>query len=138
MVHLDPVQARSNIRLGSSGETGIGPLLLLIEPEPVVGLDLADALRGAGLRVFGPLPDAASGLTLLPHVSPNYVVIGLLQGDEAGANLIVSLRLRSIPFVAHGSPDATGGVPVGALLYEPVLAQDIVASVLALPDGRAE
>lgn len=115
-----------------AGEAGIGPLVLLIEPDPVLGLDLADALASAGLHAFGPVPDAASGLTLLAHLAPDYVVLGLPRRDEAGVNLLEALRQRGIPFVAHGTPDGTAELSDDILLLEPVLAQDVV-EMLTLP-----
>ncbi|WP_342153394.1 hypothetical protein [Methylorubrum sp. SB2] len=115
-----------------SGEAGIGPLVLLIEPDPILGLDLADALAGAGLHAFGPVPNAASGLTLLPHLAPDYVVLGLPRRDEASASLLEALRQRGIPFVAHGTPEGTAELPADILLREPVLAQDVVEMLTPL------
>ncbi len=133
MMLLDPDHPKPNTRVGlSSGEAGIGPLVLLIEPDRILGLDLADALVSAGLHAFGPLPDAASGLALLPHLAPDYVVLGLPRRDEASESFVQALRLRGIPFVAHGTSDSTAELPADIFLHEPVLAQDVVETLAPL------
>lgn len=107
--------------------------VLLIEPNPVIGLDVTDALVTAGLRTLAPVPDAASALLLLPHLQPDCVVFGQEQLDEVSGILLQALRRRGVPVVLHASPGIRSAYAVGSedvlVLSRPAWSGDVVEAV---------
>ncbi len=51
------------------------PLCIIVEDDPQVGLDLADALDEAGFFVAGPLTSGQSALDWLARFSPDVAVV---------------------------------------------------------------
>lgn len=73
--------------------------VLLVEADPVVGLDLADALEAAGYRVTGPIRTAAEAEMSLSHRIPALAVLDFTEVDGAGSRLARTLHRRGVPFL---------------------------------------
>lgn len=116
-------------------------LVLLAETDPVIGLDLADALEAAGYQVTGPIRTAAEAEAWLALWHPIAAVIDATLADGAGAALARVLRERSIPFLVHGS--AIGSDQIGEPLFgapylsRPAWHRDVVGLLIQLPQSRS-
>lgn len=118
--------------------------VLLVQTDPIVGLDLADALMDAGYCVSDPAWTAAEAERCLSHRKPSPAVIDLATAD--GARLARTLRRRGVPFLVcteRGStPDPSAeftaefaDVPC---LTKPTWHRDVIATMdqLAVRAGR--
>ena len=79
------------------------PVVLLTEADPVIAVDLKDALERAGYRVLGPVTTMAGALLLLEQDGPTLAVIDTVLKDGRCTDLARALRQRSIPFLIHSS-----------------------------------
>lgn len=75
--------------------------VLLVDDEPLIGLDLSDTLVGAGYKVIGPASTVATALSLLDRQTPRYAVIDLKVRDGPCVDLARQLRRRNVPFIVH-------------------------------------
>jgi CRP-like cAMP-binding protein/CheY-like chemotaxis protein len=76
-------------------------VLLLTEADPVIAVDLKDALERANYRVLGPVTTVAGALLLLEQDSPTLAIIDAVLTDGRCTDLARALRQRSIPFLVH-------------------------------------
>ncbi len=117
------------------GQPDRDDVILLVEADPVVGLDLADALESAGYRVAGPVRTVAEAETCLADRRPALAVLDL--GTKDGARLACTLRQRGVPFLvcaeqtggadpSVGFMDALTGVPS---LAKPAWHRDVVLTM---------
>ncbi len=60
-------------------------LVLLAEADPLIGLDVADALETAGYRVAGPLRTAVEVEAWLDRWTPALAVIDVQLADRSSA-----------------------------------------------------
>ena len=117
------------------------PMVLLTEADPLVGLDLSDALARAGYRVIGPVATAAQALRRLEEEQPTLAVIDVLLKDGRCSALARGLRARGVPFLVHSvcrrdqrlTVDFQG-VP---WLSKPALPTDVIASLDELVPAAA-
>ncbi|WP_138934270.1 response regulator [Roseovarius arcticus] len=88
-----------------------GCLILVVEDEPLVGLDVTMSLEQAGADVLGPFPTSAKALeaigALATGLSLNSAVLDVNLGDHTCEAVAKKLATLSIPFVFH-----TGNIPV--------------------------
>jgi len=86
-----------------------GLTILIVEDEPIVGLNLAFTVEDLGGRVAGPVATVAEAIELLPHIHASGAVLDGRLADRDVTPLAVDLAARGIPFVVHsgtGLPDA--------------------------------
>jgi CRP-like cAMP-binding protein/ActR/RegA family two-component response regulator len=109
------------------------PIVLLAEPDAMVGIDLSDTLEQAGYRVLGPYPTALEALAAMEHESPTLAIIDVVLRDGDCTVLEHALRQRGIPFLVHSGlqqdePRALNfqGVP---WLTKPAAPRDVVTLV---------
>ncbi len=112
-------------------------LVLVAETDPILGLDLADALETAGYHVVGPLRTAAAVEAWLAGWTPALAVLDVQLAGRSSATAAAVLRRRQIPFVVHTAsaihetlPDAFAGAP---RLCKPAWTRDIVDLLAQLP-----
>jgi DNA-binding response OmpR family regulator len=77
-----------------------GLIVLVLEDEPLVSLDVVDALKsvGAGVRAAATVDSA---LQLLDEIAPSVAVLDInLVGDECG-RVCQRLWERGVPFMFH-------------------------------------
>jgi DNA-binding response OmpR family regulator len=111
------------------------PLCLIVEDDPQVGLDLADALEEAGFFVAGPLTSGQSALDWLARFSPDVAVVAPVLKDGVAGNLIGELHKQGVPFLVY--PANTLSESLRALASASWLNQtgsmgDIIQALMAL------
>jgi len=76
-----------------------GKRFLVVEDEPLIGLDIVAALESAGVSVVGPIASPEGALRSLDEVSFDGVLLDAnLRGESAG-DVAAALTRRKIPFV---------------------------------------
>jgi DNA-binding response OmpR family regulator len=116
---------------------------LLVEDNPLVGLDLADALDGRGYYVAGPFTLGREACDWLEQFTPDVAIVDLMLKDGRCTDVIRELRARAIPFLIHsGSSASQSPLRVEAAipwLEKPVSLPVIEAALRKLlrPPGRA-
>ena len=120
------------------------PTVLLTESDPVVGLDLADALEKAGYRVLGPVQTTAEALSLLETQTPSLAVLDPGLADGRSSELAGELHRRGVPFLIHSDHQQAaalgGGFNGVPWLPKPAPPWDVVTLLdeLSLSGGEAE
>ena len=79
-------------------------LVLIVDSDPVIGLDLADALEAAGYQVAGPIRTVAEAQAWLMRWTPKLAVIDAALADGPCDGLAQALRQRAVPFLIHTEP----------------------------------
>ena len=77
------------------------PFCLVVEDNPQVGLDLADALETAGFFVAGPLTSGQKALDWLARFNPDVAVVGPILNDGVAGGLISELQTQGVPFLIY-------------------------------------
>lgn len=77
------------------------PLVLLTDADPLVSMDLGDALQKAGYRVLGPVDTVVQALRQLEEEVPTLAVIDVMLKDGRCSALARHLRVRGVPFLVH-------------------------------------
>lgn len=116
---------------------GAQKLVLLAEADPLIGLDVAEALETAGYRVAGPLRKAVEVEAWLDRWTPALAVIDVELADRSSAAAAWVLRGRLIPFLVHTAlaghetlPEVFAGAP---RLSKPAWTHDVVEVLGQLP-----
>lgn len=73
--------------------------VLVVEDEPLIGLDIAEALREAGYDVVGPFRAVAPAVHSLSCERVAVAVIDLNLGADTARPIVVALASRGIPFI---------------------------------------
>lgn len=142
-----PSPVPASLRLPDLGETYVGDAserahVLLIESDPMLGLDLTDALEAAGPRTIGPLRRPVEALSLLPTLCVPGVVLGQERWDAAGRAILRRLRRWEMSVVVHAAPpdapDLAAELDDVPVLTRPAWAEDVVGAVAALRPVRSE
>lgn len=112
-----------------------GRVVLVVEDEPLVGLDLAEALTSLGARVVS-AHAVAGAIMAVDRVELSAAVLDInLRGQDC-APICQHLRARGIPFLFStgydAAPDGWAGVPI---VSKPALRQQIIDGVAALCAG---
>lgn len=86
-----------------------GLTILIVEDEPIIGINLAVTVEDLGGRVAGPVATVAAAIELVPHIDASGAVLDGRLADRDVTPLAIDLAARGIPFVVHsgtGLPDA--------------------------------
>ncbi|AWN48118.1 hypothetical protein DK419_18740 [Methylobacterium terrae] len=89
------------------------PLVLLIEEDPLLGLDVGEALAEAGYRVAGPLRNHDEALAWVARRRPDLAVVDGPVLSRDGGRLARALTARGVPFLVHAA------IPVDVSLPAP-------------------
>jgi DNA-binding response OmpR family regulator len=81
--------------------------ILLVEDDPIIGLDLRDILEAAGAVVLGPAFDSANALTLLEASSVDLAVLDNIIVGGDSTPVADALIRRGVPFLFHTSQRGT-------------------------------
>jgi DNA-binding NtrC family response regulator len=73
--------------------------ILVVEDEPLLGMDLEKLLGEVGHRVMGPATTIAGAIQLIDAQRPDLTVVDLNLGGEMVFPLLDVLADRAIPFV---------------------------------------
>jgi len=113
--------------------------VLIVEDDPLMGLDLREELLDAGYSVVGPAVDEVEALRLAQDARPRVAVVDInLRGGNEG--LEVARRLRQDHGVAtvfvSGERDAALRNADAAFGYlpKPYRSQDVVAAIEIVAD----
>ncbi|MFA6111146.1 MAG: response regulator, partial [Candidatus Latescibacterota bacterium] len=100
------------------------PLILVVEDEPIVALDLQQALQRLGYEVPSPLNTGEEVLARLPELRPDLVLMdihlaGALDGIETARRLWTDSRVPVVYLTAYSTREvvqrATASEPFGYL-----------------------
>jgi DNA-binding response OmpR family regulator len=106
-----------------------GRRILLVEDEPLIALDIAQALKLAGASVLI-AATLHEGLRLVEKGGCSAAVLDLVLGAEDGAALCARLRERAIPFVIYsGRTDIPAGCEPGATVSKPAHPQALLQAL---------
>ena len=119
--------------------------LLIVEDDKSFLLRLARAMESRGFQVTT-AESVADGLLQVERSAPAFAVVDMRLGDGSGLDVISALKqrrpdARAIILTGYGNiATAVSAVKIGALDYlaKPVDADDVVATLLALEDRKAE
>jgi DNA-binding response OmpR family regulator len=114
----------------------VGRSILIVEDEPVIALDIGEALKSAGARVVmaGTLPEALS-VAEEPNLSAAVLDHGLMDGNSS--QVCARLKERDIPFVIYsGFGKLDGACSSGVLVDKPAHPQVLVVTIAGLLRGR--
>jgi DNA-binding response OmpR family regulator len=113
----------------------VGRSILILEDEPLIALDVTEALKSAGARVIvaGTLPEALSPAEE-PNLSAAVLDHGLNHGDSS--QVCKRLKERDIPFVIYsGFSKLDGACGSGVLVNKPAHPQVLVVTIAGLLRG---
>jgi CheY-like chemotaxis protein len=112
---------------------------LLVEDNPLVGLDLADALDASGYYVAGPFPCGREASEWLARFTPDVAVVDLTLRDGRCLEVVRELQARAIPFIIYsGCPlqQRPSDVPTDVPWLEKPAAYEMIARTLGLLSAR--
>lgn len=90
---------------------------MVVEDEPIVGMDIEAILSEAGLQVVGPVTSALEALELIGSGQLDCALIDFVLTDGDASDVIAKLTGNSIPFAfvtglsRDGIPPAYGDIP---------------------------
>jgi DNA-binding response OmpR family regulator len=106
--------------------------VLIVEDDPVVGLDIAEELEENGFAVVGVAPSVSQALDIFSVHGCDVAVLDVNLGDETSAPVAALLADKGIPFVAvtgysvDQCPAEFATVP---LLRKPYRTDSLVAAI---------
>lgn len=112
-----------------------GRTILIIEDEPLIALDIADAFQRAGARV-AVAHSLAAARTLGNDTSISAAIIdfGLRDGDAN--EMCLRLQKKSVPFVLHSGYDHPGlCCAPAAVIPKPASTDQLIGAVVRLLGG---
>jgi DNA-binding response OmpR family regulator len=109
-----------------------GRRVLIVEDEPLIALDIAQALTSAGASVLV-AKTLDEGLRLAQDGGVSVAVLDLVLGADDGAALCARLRERAIPFVIYsGRTDIPVGCEPGAFVSKPAHAEVLLRAIASV------
>jgi DNA-binding response OmpR family regulator len=114
----------------------VGRSILIVEDEPLIALDVGEALKSAGARVVAAstLSEALSAVEQ-SNLSAAVLDHGLKDGDSS--QVCARLKERDIPFVIYsGFSKLDGACRSGVLVTKPAHPQVLVITIAGLLRGR--
>lgn len=109
-----------------------GVRVLVVEDEPIVGMDIEAILSEAGLQVVGPVASAIEALELIRPGQVECALIDFVLTDGDASAVVAKLTDNSIPFAfvtglsREGIPPAYGDVPT---VSKPFAAAELLSCV---------
>lgn len=106
--------------------------VMVVEDEPLIALEIMEAIAEAGYELCGPATSVREGLALIAESGCTAAILDVSLGRESAAPVAEQLRSNGIPFVVV-SGYSTGQHPP-AFIGAPYLSKpiDTVALVTAL------
>jgi DNA-binding NarL/FixJ family response regulator len=111
-----------------------GLCILLVEDDPIIGLDLRQSFEEAGAVVLGPAPDVAGALVLLEQspVDVGVLDVSIIGGDSLPIADLLSQR--GVTFLFHTCH--RGGLrnryPTVPIIDKPSRSSELIKAVQAL------
>lgn len=108
-----------------------GKRVLIAEDEPLVGLDLEDAVLEAGAAPVGPFPSVAAALAALAHSKVDAAILDVRLIDGDSFPVAEALTRADVPIVFHSGhvtrPEIGGAYPRAALARKPCPPERLLA-----------
>ncbi len=115
-----------------------GRVVLVVEDEPLVGLDIAAALKSKGAHVLA-AHTVAHALTVVDRVKLSAAVLDIKLNGGDCSPVCERLSQRGIPFAFYtGYSNALNGWANAPIITKPALDTQIVDTVAALCNGHAK
>lgn len=76
-------------------------VILVVEDEPLIGLDLTMTLEEAGASVIGPIATVAAALSVVETSRPSAAILDVRLGREEVGPVAAALAAKGVPFVFH-------------------------------------
>jgi DNA-binding response OmpR family regulator len=115
--------------------------ILLVEDEPIVGLELACMLKGVGAEVIGPARTLSAGLALAMNGNISAALLDVSLGDETVFPVAQMLCNRGVPFAfltGHASiHDLQSAWPTSEVIAKPASRVLILATLTRLLERLA-
>jgi len=107
--------------------------VLIVENEPLIALDLSDAVQDRDGIVIGPVPTVAEALALLAGQPVGAAILDARLDDRDITPLAIRLIEQAVPFVIHsgtGLPDELAAShPDLPVILKPKRPQEVVATL---------
>lgn len=82
-----------------------GWIVLIVEDEPLIGMDVTDTLTDAGATVIGPVRTEAAALEAIDRAHASRRITGAVLdvdlGDHTCRNVAARLAALDVPFILH-------------------------------------
>ena len=113
-----------------------GRMILIVEDEPLIGLEIKDALEDAGaMAIIARTLTAAIVEVEAPGLAA--AIVDRALGDDDSSELCERLTARNVPFVTYsGFSQIDGACSAGTHLNKPASSSVLVATVVGLLAGR--
>jgi len=106
--------------------------VLIVEDEPLIALEIAQAFHDVGARVTT-TTTLKQAVTLVEHDGLAAAILDHALGDGDSTTLCERLKERNIPFVIYSGLDkVSGACAEGVLLGKPASADVLIATVEGL------
>jgi DNA-binding response OmpR family regulator len=110
-----------------------GRSVLIVEDDPIIAMDMSDAMASAGWAVDGIAYSCADALTVLKSNRPDCVLLDFNLEDETSVPVAKWLDEQSIPYVLvtgnlDAAVDAFETAPKG-WVRKPYLRADLISAV---------
>lgn len=141
----DPGGRAGYHRRNAAREVGLSVFtVLVVEDEPLIGMDLAETLEERGLVVVGPCRTEVEALAWLADGRPDVAVLDVHLGGRPTSVLAAALVGRHVPFVVitgdppHALPEAFRAAPYVPKPFDGAVLATLVRRLAAArpPDGR--
>jgi two-component sensor histidine kinase len=139
-------RAATTSQLGSNAAGRETPSLfgrrfLVIEDEPLIGLDIVDALEQAQAHVEGPVSTAEKAFKIIERIPLDGVLLDANLYGRPVDDFAAALIRRNVPFVfvtGQGSDDLSKSFPGARVLSKPCSHQQIVKAAAQLITPRSD
>jgi CheY-like chemotaxis protein len=125
---------------GGGAPVGSQGRILIVEDEPLVGMEIAEALQEAGFAVLGPVSSNADALALLMEQGCDAAVLDVNLGRETSEPLALKFKAEGVPFVTLTgyAPDQTpAAFREAPLLTKPILTEVLIAELASIARARS-
>jgi DNA-binding response OmpR family regulator len=109
-----------------------GRKVLIVEDEPLIAIDIADAFQKAGAEVTT-TTTLRQAMALVEHDGLAVAILDHALNDGDSTALYTRLKERDIPFVIYsGFPEVSGLAAEAPVVQKPAKADVLIATVEAL------
>lgn len=106
--------------------------ILIVEDEPLVGMEIAEALSEAGFAILGPVSSNAEALALMAENGFDAAVLDVNLGRETSEPLAVKFNAEGVPFITltgYAADQTPAPFREAPLLTKPILTEILVAEL---------
>jgi PAS domain S-box-containing protein len=106
--------------------------ILIVEDEPLVGMEIADALEQAGFTVLGPVTSNQDAFELLAAQGCEGAVLDVNLGRETSETLALKFAADGVPFVTltgYAQDQVPAVFNTAPLLTKPIVTEVLVAEL---------